>query len=371
MERRAPKSKQVVQTKALYSHSLNRSVLQSKSLDILPCKDTQEASCAEPHHKQFSLECTVEATIGDLSNGEHHIAPEALCLDHCVEGDCSESYSSLSVRKSPRNSAKEGIGCALNTISQTLPTRQGVQEAGPDSDPVICIGKAKRRLALGGGTCLKSRKRIRSDKSTEELINVDIVPHITEHSETSRLKELRNDLSSNIVPHSEIKLNPPAKKVHLLRRMQKKGTCQLESQAAPKEPLLHCETENSTPVVTVKPSQPRNTTSDNFPNKPVNTRKPRGTTKKHIPKLGSRKPDFKFDSMDLGTSLMTASTGEADNKQPCPNVLDQPMENVLCRPQVLLSARPAGLGRKRDLSPELDGNVSSNVQQYASKHVRL
>ncbi|CAL8266270.1 unnamed protein product [Gadus morhua 'NCC'] len=359
-ERRAQRSKRLVQTKPLYSHSLNRFVLRSKSLDILPCRETQEASCAEPHHRQFSVECTVEATIGDLSNGD------VLCLDHCIEGDCSESCSSLSVRKSPRNSAKEGANGALNTISQTLPIGQGLPEAGPGSDPVGRIGKAKRRLTLDpqprGDARLKNRKITRSDKSTEDPINVDVSLHVTEDSATSHLKELRNDLSSNGVPVSEMKLNPRAKKVHLLRRMQKKGTSQPESLCAPKEPTLHRETENPTPVVVaVDASQPGNKTSDNFTNKPLNTRNPRGASKKGVSKPGSRKPDFKSDSMDLGTSATTTCTRDADDERPCPNVPDQPVETVLCGPQVPLPARPSGLGRKRDLSPECDADVSSSL----------
>ncbi|CAL8310840.1 unnamed protein product [Arctogadus glacialis] len=367
-ERRAQRSKRLVQTKPLYSHSLNRFVLRSKSLDILPCRGTQEASRAEPHHRQFSVECTVEATIGDLSNGD------VLCLDHCIEGDCSESCSSLSVRKSPRNSAKEGANGALNTISQTLPIGQGLPEAGPGSDPVGRIGKAKRRLTLDPQPPrLKNRKITRSDKSTEDPINVDVCPNVTEDSATSHLKELRNDLSSNVVPVAEMKLNPRATKVHLLRRTQKKGTSQPESLCAPTEPTLHRETENPTPVVVaVDASQPGNTTSDNFTNKPVNTRDLRGATKKGVSQPGSRKPDFKSDSMDLGTPAMTTCTRDAAaaaaaDERPCPNVPDhQPVENVLCGPQAPPPARPSGLGRKRDLSPECDAGVSSSLSTFTN-----
>ncbi|CAL8274595.1 unnamed protein product [Lota lota] len=369
MERRAQRSKRVVQIKPLHTRSLNRSLLRSTSSDILPRREIQEATCAEPRDKQFSVECTVEATIGDPSNGVHYTAPGVLCLENCIEGDCSESYSSLSVRKSPRNTAKDGSGGALNAISPTLPTGRGVQEAAPDSDPMVRIGKAKRRLALdpqpGRGTRLKNRIKLRSDKSTEDPINVDVMPHVTERNKTSRLKELRNDLSSNIVPDLEIKLNPPAKRVHLLRGMQKIEKSQHESLAAPKEPMLHCETENSTPVVAVDSLEPKRIPSDNFPNKSVNTRNPRGTSKKHIARLVLRKPDIKSDSMDLETPVMTTSTREADNEQQS-NVLDQPMENVRCRPQFLLTARPSGLGRKRDLSLELDADVSSSLSIFTN-----
>ena len=66
--------------KPLYTHALHRSVLQNDSSEI-PCKEIQEASSAEPHNKQFSVQCIVEHTIGDLSNG--YTAPDV--LDNCIE----------------------------------------------------------------------------------------------------------------------------------------------------------------------------------------------------------------------------------------------------------------------------------------------
>ncbi|CAL8288138.1 unnamed protein product [Boreogadus saida] len=375
MERRAQRSKRLVQTKPLYSHSLNRFVLRSKSLDILPCRETQEASCAEPHHRQFSVECTVEATIGDLGNGD------VLCLDHCIEGDCGESCSSLSVRKSLRNSAKEGADGALNTISQTLPIGQGLPEAGAGSDPVGRIGKAKRRLTLDpeprGGARLKNRKITRSDKGTEDPINVDVSRHVTGDSATSHSKELRNDLSSNVVPVSQMKPNPRAEKVHLLRRTQKQGTSRPESLCAPKEPAWRRETEKPTPVVVavavaaVVASLPGNAASDDFTNRPVDARYPRGATRKGVAKPVSRKPDFKSDGMDLGTPATTTCTRDAAAaaaaaERPCPNVPDRPGDNVLRGPQVPPPARPSGLGRKRDLSPECDADVSSSRSTFTN-----
>ncbi|KAK0153745.1 hypothetical protein N1851_004466 [Merluccius polli] len=323
----------------------------------------------EQHLSTASLECstTKPSDMNDIAHGSAQIN-RSMSADMETNDDkpvtllhhTLEKYSKSS--KYVLRSMERG---AQRSKPQTITTgqRQGVQDVAPDSDPMLRIGKVKRRLKLGpqpeSSAHMKNRKRLRSDKRTEDPINVEVIPLVTERNNTSRLKELRNDLLSNIVPDLEIKLNPPATKGHLLRGMQKKGKSKDESLSTPKEPMLHNETENSTPVVPVDALEPRNIASENFPNKPVRTKNPRGTPKKHIAKFGLRKPDIQFDSMDLETTVMTTLMREANNKDQS-NVLDQPMDNMLCRPQALLTARPTAVGRKRDLSPELDADIPSS-----------
>ncbi|KAJ3600508.1 hypothetical protein NHX12_031489 [Muraenolepis orangiensis] len=364
MERGAPRSNPRVKCERLCTGLLNR--LQNGDSEIFPCKEMQEASSAELYDKPLFVESTVEATVGDLSNGVYYTSPDVLYPDNCgVEGD---RYSGLFVRKSPRNTAKDLSRCALNAISPTLPTgrQQELQDVAPDSEPMLRIGKIKRRLKLDpqpeSGAQLTNGKRLRADKSTEDSIYVppmshsEIFPYVTELNNTSRLKALGNDLSSNVVP----RLNAPPTKVHHLRGMRKKGKGEHESLDTPKEPMLHSGTQISTPVVlTVDTLEPRNVALENSQNKPVRTKNPR--PKRRMAKFGLCKPDqTKFDSMDLETTVMTTFRREADNEQ-LKLVLDQPMDNELCRPQALLPVRPTGVGRKRDLSPEVNAYVPSSL----------
>ncbi|KAG7272669.1 hypothetical protein CRUP_008497 [Coryphaenoides rupestris] len=125
----AQRSKPPVQMKPLFTRPLNSSVLRNHSSEVpLRCRETQQdpPRATEPHDnikQHFSVECTVEATIGDLSDGVYYdrAAPDMLGLGSCLKDD-----------REPRN-----------TTSENLPAKRAANTRGTAKKPAAKFGSRK------------------------------------------------------------------------------------------------------------------------------------------------------------------------------------------------------------------------------------